>query len=86
MGVREMVIESGTMSGSFQCPGPEKFHHRSFWSRLRSMDAQLSLMSPVVLHEFPTGSDHVAGSSLPHSHIEKRMGRPVAFRASRMGG
>jgi len=43
-------------------------------------------MSPVVLQELPTGLAHVAGLSTPHSHIEKKIGFPVLFKASLIGG
>ena len=41
-------------------------------------------MSPVVRQELPTGAAHCQASATPHSHMEKRMGRPVRFRASRI--
>ena len=75
-----------SLADSFQCPGPAYFHHCSLLSSTYSMRPQLSSMSPVVRQLLPTSVDQVAGSSTPHSHIEKSMGRPVAFSASRMGG
>ena len=45
---------------------------------------QLSLMSPVVRHRCPTSEPHSHGLFWPHSQMLYVMGRPVAFRASRM--
>jgi len=50
------------------------------------MLCQRSLMSPVVRQLLPIGGAHVAGWSWPHSHIENRIGRPVALSAALMGG
>ena len=38
-------------------------------------------MSPVVRQLLATAAPHVAGSASPHSHIAKKMGRPVALSA-----
>lgn len=50
------------------------------------MEGQEGVMSGVVRQLLAMGRAQVAGSSTPHSHMEKKMGRPVAFRASRMTG
>jgi hypothetical protein len=51
-------------------------------SRHRSIESQVTSMSPEVRHAFPTLGPHVCGRSMPHSQRENTIGRPVAFRAS----
>lgn len=41
-------------------------------------------LTSVVRQLLPTSGAHSHGSATPHSHIEYRMGRPVALSASRM--
>ena len=62
---------TSSISGSFQAPGPAYFDNPSCLSRLWIKDTQTSLMSIVVLQEFPTFWAHSYGFYLPHSHIEK---------------
>jgi hypothetical protein len=47
-------------------------------------EPQFGEMSPVVRHELPVARPHVQTASWPHSHIAKKIGRPVAARASRI--
>ena len=77
-------LPTSSMSGSFQPPGPAKSAHLSFSSMMLVMLCQLSLMSPVVRQLLPTVRAHLAGSSTPHSHIEKKIVRPDLFSASRI--
>ena len=44
----------------------------------------LSVMSPVVRHWLPMSFAHSHGFAVPHSHMLKRINRPVAFSASRI--
>src|SRR5689334_140898 len=79
-------LPTSSMSGSFQCPGPAYWASARFACALPIIDDQLSEMSPVVRHRFPTGSPHVHtfGSVRPHSQIEYTIGRPVRANASRI--
>jgi hypothetical protein len=51
-------------------------------SKLRRIESQRGLMSPDVRHELPTEAPHRHGSSMPHSHMENKIGLPVTFSAS----
>ncbi len=51
---------------------------------MESIEPQLSLMSPVVRHRWPTSDAHCQGLFSPHSQMLYTMGRPVALSASRM--
>ena len=74
------------MSGSFQPPGAAYDAHWSFWWMLYMTLFHSSEMSCVVRQLLPTAGAHVAGSSWPHSHMEKKICRPLALSASRIGG
>jgi len=43
-------------------------------------------ISPVVLHEFPTGLAQIQTDYYPHWHIEKNICLPDLLRASLIGG
>ena len=74
------------MSGSFQPPGPAYFSRPTCWSSRRVKLVQRSWMSPVVRQRCATPRAQVHGLLLPHSHMLKTIGRPVAFSASRIVG
>ncbi len=77
-------LPTSSMSGSFQCPGPAYRARGRFCLRIDSIEPQLSLMSPVVRHRCPMSEAHSQGLFSPHSQMLKTIGRPVAFRASRI--
>src|SRR6266403_2167731 len=90
-------LPTSSMSGSFQCPGPAKLSKPTCKSTMFSIPSSqqvpsghffapdhLSEISPVVRHKLPTSLAHSHGFAVPHSHMLKTIGRPVAFNASRM--
>src|SRR5208282_329213 len=93
-GVVMPPLPTSSMSGSFQCPGPAKASRPTCWSTTSSMpdmqqppsphlifpDHALP-MSPPVRHKFPIPFAHSHGLAVPHSHMLKTIGRPVAIRA-----
>src|SRR6266446_4470551 len=88
-------LPTSSMSGSFQCPGPAKLSSPTCKSKIFTIPSSqqfpsghffmldhLSVMSPVVRHWLPMSFAHSRGFAVPHSHMLKRIGRPVAFGAS----
>lgn len=62
-------LPTSSMSGSFQCPGPAYGASGRFFFRMPSIEPQLSLMSPVVRHKWPTSAAHSQGLFWPHSQM-----------------
>src|SRR5215469_7506674 len=87
-------LPTSSMSGSFQWPGPAKVSSPTSRSIMSTTPYSqqlpsghfflldhLSLMSPVVRHRLPIPLPHSQGLAVPHSHMLKTMGRPVASKA-----
>ncbi len=62
-------LPTSSMSGSFQWPGPAYSASTMFCLAMLSMLPQVSLMSPVVRHRWPTSFAHSHGSFWPHSQM-----------------
>ncbi len=79
-------LPTSSISGSFHPPGPEYLDKLTCLSRIEVKDFQDPSISPVVLHELPTGAAQIQGVYCPHWHIEKKIDLPVLLRASLIGG
>nr|WP_239175699.1 hypothetical protein [Actinoplanes cyaneus] len=62
-------LPTSSMSGSFQCPGPAYGASGAFCAMIDRTLGQVSLISPVVRHNWATPVAQFHGRDEPHSHM-----------------
>jgi len=85
-------LPTWSISASFQCPGPAYGQRGAIISIIFRMLAPpqyavpsvVAIISSDTLHISPIPFPHSHGLFVPHSQIDRTIGRPVLFKASHM--